>query len=207
RTELIHGVTGSGKTLIYAHLIARMLAQGRQILFLVPEIALAQTLSDRFGMLLAHDDVESPILMWHGGLAMGRRSHVWRRVQSGAPLLLVGVRSASLLPMPNLGLVVVDEEHDHSFKQDEAPHYHARDIAIKRAQQADVAVVLGSATPSMESLVRSQQQRRHHRLTMRAMGHEPVRPEMIDLRHVPVEPGHCLAPPMVAAVGEHLARG
>ncbi len=207
RTELIHGVTGSGKTLIYAHLIARMLAEGRQVLFLVPEIALAQTLSDRFHMLLGHDDVESPIVMWHGGLATGRRSHVWRRVQSGAPLLLVGVRSASLMPMPALGLVVVDEEHDHSFKQDEAPHYNARDIAIKRAQQVGVAVVLGSATPSMESLVRAQQQQRHRRLTMRAIGNEPVRPEMIDLRHVPMEQGHCLSPPMVAAMGEHLARG
>ena len=143
---LLHGVTGSGKTEIYARLAAHAMSAGKRVLVLVPEIALtpgvAATFRSRFGDRVA---------IQHSGLSDGERHDQWQRIRRADVDVVVGTRSAVFAPLANLGLVVVDEEHDGSYKQDESPRYHGRDVAIVRARQQRALVVLGSATPSMES--------------------------------------------------------
>ncbi len=147
--HLIRGVTGSGKTEVYLSLIERMLAadSSRTALVLVPEIALTPQTSRRFLGRFGSDSVA----VLHSGLTSSQRSSEWSRASTGTVKLVVGARSAVFAPLPNLGLVVVDEEHDTSYKQDQLPRYHARDVAIKRAQLEGCPIVLGSATPSLES--------------------------------------------------------
>jgi primosomal protein N' (replication factor Y) len=146
RTFLLHGVTGSGKTEVYLNAIDAVLAQGRSALLLVPEIALTPAVAGQFFSRFG-----DRVAILHSAFTDVERSEQWRRIRSGAASVVVGTRSGVFAPMRNLGLIVVDEEHDGSYKQEETPRYNGRDVAIVRAQAAGAVVVLGSATPSLES--------------------------------------------------------
>ncbi|MGE5833726.1 MAG: primosomal protein N', partial [Acidobacteriota bacterium] len=143
---VLHGVTGSGKTEVYLRLARLALAQGRRVLMLVPEIALTPSVAARFRSAFG-----DRVAIQHSGLSPGERHDQWHRIRAGAIDVAVGTRSAVFAPLPDIGLIVVDEEHDSSYKQEEAPRYNGRDVAIVRAREAGAVVVLGSATPSMES--------------------------------------------------------
>jgi primosomal protein N' (replication factor Y) (superfamily II helicase) len=146
KTYLLRGVTGSGKTEVYLQVIERVLAQGLDAIILVPEISLTPQTVGRFVARFAQD-----IAVLHSGLSLGERYDEWRRAQRGEVRIVVGARSAIFAPLPNLGIIIVDEEHDSSYKQSETPRYHARDVAIMRARNNEAVCVLGSATPSIES--------------------------------------------------------
>ncbi len=146
RTFLLHGVTGSGKTEVYLNAIDAALAEGRSALLLVPEIALTPAVAGQFFSRFG-----DRVAILHSAFSDSERSDQWRRIRSGAAAVVVGTRSGVFAPMRNLGLIVVDEEHDQSYKQEETPRYNGRDVAIVRAQAAGACVVLGSATPSLES--------------------------------------------------------
>jgi primosomal protein N' (replication factor Y) len=182
---LLHGVTGSGKTEVYLHLIEAVLAQGRQALVLVPEIGLTPQLMERFRQHLGER-----VALLHSALADGERENVWHAMRRAECEVLVGTRSAIFTPLPKLGLILVDEEHDLSFKQQEGFRYSARDLALVRAQQRDCPVVLGSATPSLESL-RNAQEGRYQRLNLPQRATNASLPELqlIDIRSVPLDAG------------------
>jgi primosomal protein N' (replication factor Y) (superfamily II helicase) len=146
RTFLLHGVTGSGKTEVYLNCIEAVLAEGRSALLLVPEIALTPAMAGQFFARFG-----DRVAILHSAFSDVERSEQWRRIRSGAASVVVGTRSGVFAPVRNLGLIVVDEEHDGSYKQEENPRYNGRDVAIVRAQAANACVVLGSATPSLES--------------------------------------------------------
>ena len=148
---LLHGITGSGKTEVYMRAIAGVLRQGKSALVLVPEIALTDQLVQRFAARFP-----SRLGVLHSGLSGGERFDEWRRLARGEAQIAIGTRSAVFAPMQHLGLIVVDEEHDTSYKQEEAPRYNARDVAIVRAQQSGAVVVMGSATPAVESFHNAQ---------------------------------------------------
>lgn len=146
---LLHGVTGSGKTEVYLQAIAPLLIQGKSALVLVPEIGLTPQLTDRFRARFG-----SKVFVYHSALSEGERYDTWRQMLTGEPSVVIGTRSAVFAPLPNLGLIILDEEHDSSFKQDSpAPTYHARIVAQWRAELEGCPLILGSATPSLESLV------------------------------------------------------
>ena len=147
---LLLGVTGSGKTEIYIRCIERVLAQGRQAIVLVPEIALTPQAVSRFMQRFPR------VAVLHSGLSNRQRNQHWTSIATGAADVVVGARSAVFAPLTRLGLVVVDEEHEPSYKQDSTPRYHGRDVAIKRAQMAQATIILGSATPSLETLHNAQ---------------------------------------------------
>ena len=147
QTLLLHGVTGSGKTEVYLDAVAQTLALGRNALILLPEIGLTAQVLDLFKARFGADEVA----VLHSALSLGERHDEWRRIQSGEARVVVGARSAVFAPVPHLGLIVLDEEHDGSYKQDSNPRYHARDAAQFRAAQTGATVILGSATPSLES--------------------------------------------------------
>jgi primosomal protein N' (replication factor Y) len=221
---LLDGVTGSGKTEIYFEAIAAALARGRQVLVLMPEIALTGQFiarcEERFGARPAE---------WHSGVSAPLRGRVWRAVAENKAKLVVGARSALFLPFPDLGLIVVDEEHDQSYKQEERVTYQARDMAVVRGHLGDAPVVLSSATPSIESLVNAEQGRyRHIRLARRfragsSKEDKPTLPSgggpdsrahaglpqiaAIDMRKDPPERGRWLSPVLADAIGETLQRG
>jgi len=199
---LLHGVTGSGKTEVYLQAIQHALAQGRQALVLVPEITLTPLTVRRF---LARFGGRVAVL--HSGLRGGERYDAWRRIRRGEADIVVGARSAVFAPLPRLGIVVVDEEHDPSYKQEEAPRYHGRDVAIMRAKLLAVPVILGSATPSLESYERAQAGRyRLMQLPQRIEARPLPRTEIVDLRRV--DGGErLLTPPLCAALEACLARG
>ncbi|RMH42371.1 MAG: primosomal protein N' [Gammaproteobacteria bacterium] len=182
---MLHGVTGSGKTEVYLRLMQKAIAKQQQVLLLVPEIGLTpQTIARVQGA------IDGTIALYHSGLSESERLLMWRAAQEGKADVLIGTRSAVLVPLPRLGLVIVDEEHDLSFKQQDGIRYHARDVAIKRAQLCDVPVLLGSATPSLESWVHAQHGR-YHLLTMRKRprAQQPVVWHFVDMRVEPNEEG------------------
>jgi primosomal protein N' (replication factor Y) len=145
---LLYGITGSGKTEVYLQAIALVLEKGRQAIVLVPEISLTPQAVARFRSRFGPQ-----VGVYHSHLTPGQKYDLWRRIESGAVQILIGARSAIFAPFPRLGLIVVDEEHEHSYKQsDPAPRYHARDVAVWRARQLGIPVILGSATPSLESM-------------------------------------------------------
>ncbi len=146
KVALLHGVTGSGKTEIYLRLAERVKAAGRQVLLMVPEIALTPSVSALFRSAFG-----ARVAIQHSALSSGERHDQWRRIRRGEIDVVIGTRSAVFAPLPSPGLIIVDEEHDSSYKQEESPRYHGRDVAIVRARAAGALVVLGSATPSMES--------------------------------------------------------
>lgn len=150
--SLLHGVTGSGKTEIYLQCIRRVVQQGKRAIVLVPEIALTPQTVRRFTARFKR------VAILHSGLSASERHRYWQQISSGMADVVVGARSAIFAPVPDLGVVVVDEEHEASYKQDTAPRYQARDVAIKRGQIENVPVILGSATPSLESYARAKRE-------------------------------------------------
>jgi primosomal protein N' (replication factor Y) len=176
--HLLHGVTGSGKTEVYFRLIEDALSSGKTALVLVPEITLASFMvtkfRSRFGEKLA---------LFHSGLSQGERYDEWKRIIDGSAEVVLGVQSAVFAPLEDLGLIVVDEEHDTSYKSGQSPRYHARDVAVVRGRKAGVPVVLGSATPSLESYTNAVRQRyRKHEMTTRPLGGELPSVRVLDLK-------------------------
>ncbi len=201
--SLLDGVTGSGKTEVYFEAIAAALARGQQVLVLMPEIALTNQFISRCEQRFGTRPAE-----WHSGVSAPQRGRVWRAVAENKAKLVVGARSALFLPFPELGLIVVDEEHDQSYKQEERVAYQARDMAVVRGHLGRAPVVLSSATPSIESLVNAEQGRyRHIRLETRYKAAGLPALAAIDMRAAPPERGRWLSPVLVEAVGETLARG
>ncbi len=149
RVVLLRGVTGSGKTEVYLQAIARVLSLGKSALVLVPEIALTPQTVEHFRARFIGRKVGVAVL--HSHLSSGERHDQWQHIRAGRARIVIGARSAVFAPLDDLGIIVVDEEHEHSYKQEESPHYHARDVAVMRGHLERVAVVLGSATPSLES--------------------------------------------------------
>jgi len=200
---LLDGITGSGKTEVYLEAVAAALKRGRQVLILVPEIALTVDFLDRFALRFGSRPAE-----WHSEVAPRRRERVWRGVASGQIKVVVGARSALFLPFADLGLIVVDEEHDLAYKQEDRVFYNARDMAVVRAHLAGFAVVLSSATPSIESRVNADAGR-YQRIVLADRYSAAKLPEIaaVDMRDTPPERGRFLAPPLVATLGETLAQG
>ncbi len=200
---LLDGVTGSGKTEVYLEAVAQTLRAGRQTLVLLPEIALSAQWLDRF----SHRFGVAPAV-WHSDLSSRVRRTTWRSVDDGAAQVVVGARSALFLPFPDLGLVVIDEEHETAFKQEDGVVYHARDMAVVRARLCGAAAVLVSATPSLETLA-NVESGRYRRLHLPDRHGGALMPEigLVDLRVTPPERGRFLAPPVVDAVRAAFARG
>lgn len=200
---LLDGVTGSGKTEVYFEAVAAALAQGRQVLLMLPEIALTSQFLSRFEKRFGCRPVE-----WHSALGAAERGRVWKAVATGTARCVVGARSGLFLPYADLGLVVVDEEHDGGFKQDDRVHYQARDMAVVRGSLGQFPVVLASATPSIESHVNARTGRyRHAVLPGRFSGVQLPDIKPVDLRSDPPEQGRWLSPVLVNAVNETLADG
>ncbi|MDD2876098.1 MAG: primosomal protein N' [Acidiphilium sp.] len=200
---LLEGVTGSGKTEVYCEAIAEVLRQNRQALVLLPEIAL----SSQFTARLAARFGAAPTL-WHSGLSPAVRRANWHAVTGGAAQLVLGARSALFLPFADLGVVVVDEEHEAAYKQEDGVIYHARDMAVVRARLSGAACILASATPSLESAVNAEAGRYHH-ITLDARHGGAAMPviETVDLRAFPPSRGHFLSPVLIEALAATLASG
>ena len=200
---LLHGITGSGKTEVYVHAMNRILQQGGQVLLLVPEINLTPQLENYFRGRLP--DVE--LVSLHSGLSDDERMRNWLHAQSGRARIVLGTRLAVFAPLPRLALVIVDEEHDASFKQQDGLRYSARDVAIFRASQRDVPIVLGSATPSLESYYNAQSGRyKMLRLTQRAVTQAKLPTiNCINIGNVAMQ--HGLSEPLMKALSERLQRG
>ncbi|MCB9730652.1 MAG: primosomal protein N' [Deltaproteobacteria bacterium] len=201
---LLMGVTGSGKTEVYLRVIDAVLARGDGALVLVPEIALTPQLVARFRARLG-----DRIAALHSGLDPDARHEQWLRIASGELPVVIGARSALFAPLPSVGLIVVDEEHDPSFKQDTAPRYHARDLALVRGQLAGCPVLLGSATPSLESWLNTQRGRfTLLELAERALDRPMPTVSLVDLRaHEPVDEDRIFSQPLLDAVRENVGRG
>ena len=202
-TTLLKGVTGSGKTEVYLEAVAEALRLGRQALVLLPEIALTSEflarVEDRFGALPGE---------WHSGVSQTERRRLWRMTAEGGVQLVVGARSALYLPFRDLGLIVVDEEHDSSYKQEEGALYNARDMAVLRASLNAAQVVLASATPSLESWANAEAGK-YRRIDLISRFGAAEMPEMaaIDLREEAMEVSRWISPTLAGAVGECIARG
>lgn len=198
QTFLLEGVTGSGKTEVYLQAMAPVVEQGKQVLVLVPEIALTPQTLARFENRFANTGV------MHSGLTDQQRLQTWLRCRSGDIRILVGTRSAVFTPFQNLGLIIVDEEHDSSYKQQEGLRYSARDLTVKRAQSSDIPLLLGSATPSLESLYNVQRGRyRLLSMTERAGGALMPSFDVIDLRGQTLRGG--LSQTLIRIIRHHLA--
>ncbi|MBI3327073.1 MAG: primosomal protein N' [Nitrospinae bacterium] len=202
---LLHGVTGSGKTEVYMRAIATTLAQGKQAIYLVPEIALTPQLLARM-----HARFGRAVAVLHSRLTPGERIDEWSRVRNQQASVVIGPRSAVFAPLERVGLLIVDEEHDASYKQEDAPRYLARDVAVMRAKLSKAVVVLGSATPSLESFLNAQRGRYHYLELpehVRAQGLPEV--VVVDLRRPDNHAGReeVLSLPLRAAITARLARG
>ncbi len=196
---LIEGVTGSGKTEVYLDAIARAITEGLQSLVVVPEIGLTPQLLNRFRRRL-----NARIVVLHSGLADGERLNAWLAAANGRADVVIGTRSAIFVPLAQPGLIIVDEEHDSSLKQQEGFRYSARDLAVLRGHRADIPVVLGSATPALETLANAEQGRYIHcQLNERAGNARPPAMHLLDMRGQPTQEG--LSKPLIDRVGEHLA--
>jgi primosomal protein N' (replication factor Y) len=200
---LIDGVTGSGKTQVYFEAVAEAVRRGRQVLILMPEIALTSQVLDRFADRFGARPAE-----WHSQLSQRKRARTWQAVASGEVRVIVGARSALFLPYADLGLIIVDEEHDPAYKQEDGVRYHARDMAVVRGHIAKIPVVLASATPSVETEVNARRSRyaRLH-LPERFGGQHMPAIEAIDLRRDGPPPGRFIAPLLAQAVQVALERG
>lgn len=205
KTHLIFGVTGSGKTEIYTHLIQDVLKkypQKSQALMLVPEISLTTQLHERIQEVLGEE-----VILWHSAQSPGRKREDFHKILSGQARVILGARSSILLPFPHLKIIVVDEEHDHSYKQEDRLRYHGRDLAVLRSYLQKIPCILGSATPSLESYKNTVEGRYLiHRLPKPAISTQSNTFSLIDLRNVKLTPGQMLTEPMRAAIQERLEK-
>jgi len=200
---LLDGVTGAGKTEVYFEAVAAALRAGKQVLVLVPEIALTGQWLERFTRRFAAEPE-----VWHSDLARGRRRRCWRRIAEGRARVVVGARSALFLPFPELGLVIVDEEHDSSYKQEDGVIYHARDMAVVRARIGEIPAILVSATPSLETVTNVESGRyRSLHLPARHGGAGLPSVELVDMRRNAPPRQRWLAPTLVTALKETLEAG
>jgi len=198
---LLEGVTGSGKTELYLRLAEHAVAAGRQVLTLAPEIGLTPQLAARFAHRFG-----ARVACYHSGMGEAERARSWLRARAGEVDVVVGTRSAIFMPLARPGLIIVDEEHDTSYKQQDGLRYSARDLAVLRARKEAVPVVLGSATPSLESLHNAASGRyRHVRLTARISTTPAPRLTLLDVRNLPLN--HGLSEPLLQATGRHLESG
>ncbi|WP_202617942.1 primosomal protein N' [Aureimonas leprariae] len=200
---LLEGVTGSGKTEVYFEAVAAALDAGKQVLILLPEIALTQSFIDRFGQRFGTEPAQ-----WHSDLPPKTRERVWRQVAEGRVRVVAGARSALFLPFRELGLLVVDEEHDPAYKQEDRTFYHARDMGVVRARIGGFPAVLASATPSLESRVNAKASRYAH-LKLASRFREAALPdlELVDMRNHPPEKGRFVSPVLIAAIRDTVLRG
>lgn len=197
---LLQGVTGSGKTEVYLHVIAKVLEQGKQVLVLVPEIGLTPQLLARFTARF-----KEPIAVIHSNLNETERQIAWQLAKDNQVKMVIGTRAAIFTPMPELGLIVIDEEHDGSLKQMEGVRYSARDTALMRAHLANIPIILGSATPSLESVHNCKQNKYTLlRLNHKALSSVPLHYQLIDLRSQNLQ--HGLASPTLKIIEEHLQK-
>ncbi len=195
---LLHGVTGSGKTEVYLNAIERALELGRSALTLVPEIALTPQMVTRFKRRLGEQ-----VAVLHSHLGMGERYDQWRRIARGDCRVVIGARSAVFAPLQNLGLIVIDEEHETSYKEHSPPRYHAREVALRRAEMNGAVLVLGSATPSLESLYRAQSGRfRLLNLPRRIDDRTLPQVRVVDLRDTAAGGRNLLSPAMIKALAD-----
>jgi len=204
RVALVHGVTGSGKTELYLRLAAAVLDAGRRVLMLVPEIGLTPAVAAQF-----RDAFGGRVAIQHSGLSDGERHDQWQRIRRGEVDVVVGTRSAVFAPLDDVGLIVVDEEHDSSYKQEESPRYHGRDVAIVRGQRSRALVVLGSATPSMESYYNATTAK-YERVVLekRVLDRPLAAVTIVDMREEMASEGPdvVLSRALVAALGQRLDR-
>jgi primosomal protein N' (replication factor Y) len=202
-TTLLKGVTGSGKTEVYLEAVAECLAQGRQGLVLLPEIALTAEFLTRVEARFGARPAE-----WHSGVTQAERRRCWAMVSKGQAQLVVGARSALFLPFQDLGLIVVDEEHDSSYKQEDGAHYNARDMAVLRATLCSAQVVLASATPSLESWANAVAGK-YARLNLTSRFGDAAMPDLaaIDMRSEDVAPGSWISPTLAGAVRARMEKG
>ena len=202
-TTLLDGVTGSGKTEVYCEAVARTLEVGHQALIMLPEIALTSQFLDRFQRRFGAKPVE-----WHSALTAAERGRIWKGVARGDVRCIVGARSALFLPYPELGLIIIDEEHDQGYKQDDRVHYQGRDMCVVRGNLGKCPVILASATPSIESYVNARTERyRHVVLPGRYSGVEMPDVSAIDMRREAPDKGKWIAPRLVEAMAETFAKG
>jgi primosomal protein N' (replication factor Y) len=195
---LLAGITGSGKTEVYLSVLENVLAQGKQALVLVPEIGLTPQTIARF-----RERFNAPVEVLHSGLNDSERLAVWLKARSGEAAIVIGTRSSLFTPFCRLGVIVIDEEHDSSYKQQEGWRYHARDLAVYRAHAEDIPIILGSATPALETLHNVQLGKyRQLRLTKRAGNARPAMQQVVDLKAQPLKSG--LAPALIKKIGQHL---
>ncbi|OGV43513.1 MAG: primosomal protein N', partial [Legionellales bacterium RIFCSPHIGHO2_12_FULL_42_9] len=198
---LLHGTTGSGKTEIYLQIIAKTLTNRRQVLVIVPEIGLTPQLVSRFRARF-----KEPLVVIHSNLTEQDRQLAWYQASSGEAQLVIGTRTAIFTPMPNLALIVIDEEHDSSLKQQEGVRYSARDTALMRAHKAKIPIILGSATPSLESLHNCEQQKYILlQINRQAIATIPLQWLVTDLRNTSLQQG--LAPSTIKHIERHLQQG
>jgi primosomal protein N' (replication factor Y) len=203
---LLHGVTGSGKTEVYIRAMQAALDGGRSALMLVPEIALTPVFSRRLRAIFGNE-----VAILHSNLSSGERHDEWRRIRLGQARIVIGTRSAVFAPLENIGLVIIDEEHDASYRQHESPFYNARDVAVMRANMSGAVVVLGSATPAMETFYNASVGKYTYlHLTMRIHGRSLANAKLIDMREVFKAAGGkdvALSPELLNAIRETHARG
>jgi primosomal protein N' (replication factor Y) len=201
RCLLLHGVTGSGKTEVYLRAIEDVIACGGQVLVLAPEIGLTPQLVTRF-----EGRLQAPVAVLHSGLNESERLCAWQTARRGEAAVVIGTRSAVFTPMPKLALIIIDEEHDASFKQQDGFRYHARDLAIKRASLEGLPILLGSATPALETLHNAQQGRYQWlSLPERVGDAQPPRVTLLDLKRLKINEG--ISPPLIEALQDRLQRG
>lgn len=201
QTYLLEGITGSGKTEVYLQAMADVLRRGQQVLVLVPEIGLTPQTLRRF-----QQRFDVPIVMLHSALTDRERLDAWLDARAGSAAIIIGTRSAIFTPCKALGMIIVDEEHDASLKQQEGFRYHARDIAVMRGHEENVPVILGSATPSLETLNNALQQRYAHlTLTLRAGAAKPARHVLLDIKNTTLKAG--LSKPLLDLMRTHLQAG
>lgn len=205
KTFLLHGITGSGKTEVYIRAVKKTLSMGRSALMLVPEIALTPVFSRRLRSVFG-----GQVAILHSSLSKGERFDEWRRIKEGEARVAIGTRSAVFAPLKDIGLIVVDEEHDSSYRQHEMPFYHARDVALVRAKFAGAVAILGSATPALESFYNARQGKYEYLSLPGRIADRPLATaEIIDLREAFAEEGEdpVLSPALRQAIAETHAKG
>lgn len=201
QVHLLEGVTGSGKTEVYLQAIERIINQGKQALILVPEIGLTPQTVSRFKQRF-----NLPVVALHSNLSDRQRLDAWLQAREGEARIIIGTRSAIFTPMAKPGIIIIDEEHDASFKQQDGFRYSARDLAVYRARDEDTPIILGSATPSLETLHNAMEGRYNWlRLTQRAGNSKPPQFKLVDIRNQPLSDG--LSTELIGAIRQHLENG